>query len=103
MAYIRVDHKKLIVAADAVKDYRGLLTSKMQIANQIVDDMRASWRGDDAVQFQHQWDLVSAEGSVCRKMSDSLKSYEDYLRFASDTYKNAQIDAVNMADSLPRW
>ena len=103
MAYIKVDHSKFESAARAIDNYVSDMKTKMSSANGEVNTLSATWQGSDFTQFKSQWDKVTNSGSTYSQMLKALESYSDYLRYAASKYKNAQANAINRANSLPRW
>lgn len=103
MAYIKVDHSKFEAAASAIDTYVSNARKKMNNANGYVNDLSAGWQGDDFSQFKAQWDKVTNNDSTYTQMIKSLESYAKFLRFAASKYKDAQANAINRANSLPRW
>lgn len=102
MAYIRVDHSKFSGAANEVDAYIKQLKTKMNRADDEVNNMSHFWSGSDYLQFKHQWDRVTNGESTYLEMVNALESYSKYLRYAAEKYKDAQTKAVNRADRLPR-
>ena len=49
------------------------------------------------------WDLIRSNDSVSGRMIRSFQNYSDFLRFASKKYKDAQSNAVNRANRLPKF
>ena len=47
-------------------------------------------------------DLRCTQSGVSRMISD-LENYAKFLRYAASKYRAAQVNAVNRANSLPRW
>ena len=103
MAYIKVDHSKFETAASAIDSYVSSMKSKMGSANGQVNALSANWQGGDFTQFKTQWDKVTNNDSTYNNMIKSLESYAKYLRYASQKYKEAQSNAVNRANGLPKW
>ena len=103
MPYIKVDHSRFAAAAEAVEDYRDLLKNKMDQGTTEVRLLAAQWQGADYTQFKNKWDTLNDSGSVYAKMRTELKNYADFLRFAGEKYKEAQINAYNRAKNLPKW
>ena len=103
MAYIKVDHSKFENAAAEVDKYTTFLKQKMKSAQGEVVNLSSTWQGGDYNQLKNEFDKVDNNDSTHSKMVKALESYSGYLRYASNQYKNAQIRAVNRANSLPRW
>lgn len=103
MAYIKVDHSKFSGAASAVDTYLAQLGKKMNGAKGEVNNMASIWQGSDYTHFKAQWDKVVNGESTYSEMVKSLKSYSEFLKYAAEKYKNAQADAINRANNLPRW
>lgn len=103
MANIKVDHSKFAATATAVDNYVRLLKTRMTQANAEVSHMGRAWEGTDYAQFASQWSKVTNGESTYAEMVKSLESYAKFLRMAESKYKQAQINAVNRANSLPKW
>ena len=103
MAYIRVDHSKLESAASAIDNYVASMRSKMSGADHEVSAIFANWQGSDYTQFEAKWNAVTDNDSTYSQMLQSLESYAKYLRYAASKYKSTQSDAVNRANSLPKY
>jgi len=103
MAYIRVDYSKFEVTASAIDTYVEKHKSNMSNANGEVNTLADGWNGDDFTQFQNQWNRVTEDGSTSQKMIGAMGNYAEFLRYAANKYKEAQINAVNRANSIPKW
>lgn len=103
MAYIKVDHKQLDHAAEAVETYITRQKRKMNEMNSSIQSMNSFWEGSDYRTFLQQWDLIRSNDSVSGRMIRSFQNYLDFLRFASKKYKDAQSNAVNRANRLPKF
>lgn len=103
MAYIKIEHSKLNAAASEVEDYVALMKDRMSNAKGEVDTLSSNWQGADFMQFKTRWNKVTGNDSTYFRMLQSLESYAQYLRYAETQYKNAQIKAINRANSLPRY
>ena len=103
MANIKVDHSKFAGTATAVDNYVRLLKTRMNQANNEVTHMARAWEGADYTRFANQWSKVTNGESTYAEMVKSLEAYAKFLRMAESKYKQAQINAVNRANSLPRW
>lgn len=102
MAYIKVDHSKFEAAASAIETYLAQMKNKMGSADGEITKLSVAWQGDDFTQFKVQWEKVTGDGSTYSEMKKSFESYAKFLRFAADKYKNAQANAINRANSLPK-
>lgn len=103
MAYIKVNHSKLEKTATSVEHYVDSLKSNMRSAQGDVSTLASSWQGTDYTQFKAEFDKIDNNDSTHYQMVKSMESYAKYLRFAAGKYKEAQANAVNRANSLPRW
>ena len=103
MAYINVDHSKFEQAAKAIDTYVREARIKMRSSSNVVHDLAATWQGKDASEFQNQWNRLDDSDSTFSKMIKDLESYAKFLRYAAKKYKDAQSNAVNRANGLPRW
>ena len=100
---IKVNHNTLDTAANTIDEYIRNMDSKIGKANSAVTTMLSTWQGNDANEFKVKWDTVDDADSTHGMMRKSLESYASFLRNASSKYKNAQINAINRANSLPKW
>ncbi len=103
MAYIRVDHSQFEKTATAIDNYVSLAKKKMNEAQTNVEQLTMNWIGDDSIQFKQEWYELTNYNSTYNSMIKSLESYANYLRHASKKYKEAQANAVNRANGLPRF
>jgi len=105
MAYIKVDHSKFGPAAQEIDQYIQEIKKQMKSAEGEVKDLTTGngWQGTDAQAFQNQWKQATNNDSVYRQMIKALEAYADYLRFAQGKYRNAQANAINRANRLPRY
>lgn len=103
MAYVKVDYSKFEHAASAIDTYISRHRSNMNNIDREITNLSATWQGKDYISLKNEWNEMKAHGSTSDKMIKSLKSYAEYLRMAAKKYKEAQSNAVNRANSLPRW
>lgn len=101
--YIRVDHSKFETTALAVEAYVKAHRDNMKMAKDEVTALSSSWQGDDYKQFLTTWDKLDCGESTSERMLSSLTNYAAYLRFAANSYKKAQTNAVNRANSISKW
>ena len=94
--YIRVDHSKFESAASAIETYVAKMKNKMSVAEGEINNLAAAWQGSDFSQFRVQWDSTYAD------MKKSFETYANFLRDTANRYKNAQANAINRANALPR-
>ena len=102
MANIKVNHRKLEIAANDVDNYVAVINNSMKTIDNELNSLGGSWQGEDYNVVLFEWNQMKAFDSTTGKMTESLKSYSEFLRFAADTYKKAQTDAVNLANKLPK-
>lgn len=93
--YISVDHSRFKVTAKAVDDYISSVDSNMARANSEVSSLSNIWEGKDKVYFNQEWNKVYDKDSTYKKMTNSLSSYSELLRYAGEQYKNAQSKAYD--------
>ena len=103
MAYIKVDHSEFQKAASEIDEYVTLLNKKMRQSQLEVETLSSNWQGKDFSQFKIQFSRTDNKDSTHYQMVEALKAYSKFLKYAGDKYKNAQIDAVNRANWLPKF
>lgn len=103
MAYIKVNHQKLETTASQVDSYVSAHKRNMNSMGNMVSGLSSSWEGKDFTEVQNQWNEINAKDSSSGKMISSLENYADFLRYAAKKYKEVQTNAVNRANSLPRY
>ncbi len=101
MANIKVNHKQLEKSADEINSYIASHKSNMRKIDSEMTGLGSKWEGSDYQQVLVEWQKIKGEGSVSQELLKALEEYEDYLRFAANKYKKAQVDAVNRASLLP--
>ena len=101
--YIKVNHKQLETTASVIDAYISKHERNMNAADQQIHILGASWQGQDFQQFQVSWNKERESSSISKMMTKSLKSYEDFLIYTANQYKNAQANAVNRANGLIVW
>lgn len=100
MAYIKVDHQKMIAAAEQIESYVAQFDRDMKQADSAVVALSASWKGQDYQQLRAEWEEMKAPDSTSAKMRSALNGYAGALREAAKKYKEAQTKAINRANSL---
>ena len=103
MANIKVDHSQLERTASTIDTYISKHKTKMNNIDQSIVSLGASWQGSDYNQLKKEWQQIKGPDSTSDKMLKSLDNYADYLRFAANKYKSAQINAINRANKLPKY
>lgn len=103
MSYIKVDHSKFETAASAMDSYIAEMKRKMTSIELAVKNLNTNWEGSDQVFFMKQWETVLASESTYSKMVKECEEYAKYLRFAGGKYKDAQANAINRANNLPKY
>ena len=98
---IKVDHSKFESTANVLLDYTEKMKKNMRKADTAVSTMMHQWQGEDAYEFNAKWATVSGGDSTYEAMRKSIESYANFLKSAGEKYKQAQINAVNAANSLP--
>jgi len=102
MAYIKVDHSRFEATANAMDTYVSSHKSHMNKANTEITDLSKAWQGADYNQFKSKWNQVMGKNSISQKMISAMEDYAKFLRFSANTYKQAQANAVNGVNSIPR-
>ena len=100
MAYIKVNHKKMLAVADQVDNYVTQLEKGMTSIDSAMLSVGSTWKGDDYQQVKKEWDEINSSGSTTDRMKTTLKSYSGSIREASKLYKEAQARAINRANTL---
>ncbi len=100
MAYIKVNHQKLLSSADQIDNYIAAMDKHMRNMESAIVSMGADWKGEDYLQLKKEWNEINSTGSTTDKMKTSLKSYAGTLREAAKLYKDAQMRAINRANNL---
>lgn len=100
--YIRVDHSKFESAASAIETYVAKMKNKMSVAEGEINNLAAAWQGSDFSQFRVQWEKAVSTDSTYADMKKSFETYANFLRDTANRYKNAQANAINRANALPR-
>ena len=103
MANIKVDHSKFEKAATTIETYIGNHKKQMQSIDKSITELNSDWQGKDYNQLKLEWQEMNASDSTSGKMLKSLENYADFLRFAANKYKSVQSNAINRANSLPRY
>ena len=100
---IYVDHSRFTNGANKIDEYIGTINSYMISMNDEVSNMLSNWTGLDATTFDEKWKSLTDSSSTTKKMQNDLKNYAEVLRNIASKYQDAQITAVDEANSLPRW
>lgn len=100
MAYIKVNHKKMLDAATQIDNYITSIDKNMATIDTTVLSLNAEWKGQDYVQLKAEWNEINSSGSTTDKIKTSLKSYAGAIREAASLYKEAQARAINRANAL---
>ena len=102
MAKIKVDCGQFEKAAKAIDDYLQLMKEKMNEAQSQINGLSSGWQGADFAQFNSKWNSITNGDSTYAKARKALESYAEYLRYASQKYKETQDDAIARANKLPK-
>lgn len=100
MAYIKVNHRKMLSVAEQVDSYIVQLDNNMEIIDSTILSLSTEWKGEDYRQLKTEWNEINSVGSTTDKMKMTLKSYAGSIREASKLYKEAQARAINRANTL---
>lgn len=100
MAYIKVNHQKLLSSADQIDNYIAAMDKHMRSMDTAIISMEADWKGEDYLQLKKEWNEINSIGSTADKMKTTLKSYAGTLRESAKLYKDAQTRAINRANNL---
>ena len=97
MAYIKVNINQLEQTAKAVDTYVRSHKQKINSMETTMANLGSGWKGPDYNQACAQLDKMTQDGSVSKKMLDSLCNYADSLRSAGKAYKDLRDRAINRA------
>ncbi len=100
MAYIKVDHREFERTAAAIDNYIFQKEQKMKSIDKVVFDLNSAWNGPDYEQMKKQWLDIDSKNSTSDKLVKTLENYADSLRFAGNSYFDAQSRAINRANTL---
>jgi hypothetical protein len=104
MALIEVNHRTLRDVASEITSYCSVQDREMRSADTDIKSMLFSdWMGSDAQEFGKKWEGVDDNNSTSIKFRDSLKNFGDNLTACANEYENAQGDAYNEANRLPKY
>lgn len=103
MPYINVDHSKFEAVAAEIDRYVTTMRAGMTVAQAEMTAMALGWDGIDYDNAKTRFRTLDDKDSAHDKMIKALESYARYLRYAAKQYKNAQSNAINRANSLPKW
>ena len=62
----------------------------------------AKWQGADKDAFWQKWIEAQGKDSTYEKVRETLSAYSKFLKYAAAQYKEAQSNAVNRANKLPK-
>lgn len=97
MAYIKVNHRKLIASAEIVDKYVKKLDKNMQAIDTTMESLKSDWRGEDYSQLEHEWNEINSTRSTTGLMRANLRNYAGVLREASRMYKEQQLKSIERA------
>lgn len=101
---IKIDLDQLDATTKRIDDYVKFLKAEMKKAdNMIEQDLNVAWSGADYKQYNMEWKKINQKDSDFSKMVKSLEKYADFLRVTAREYRSAQSNALNRANSLPKW
>ena len=95
MAYIKVDHKKMISAANQINNYTSMFDKNMSSIDNAVTSLNADYQ-----QVKNDWEVINSSESISHKMKITLDNYASAVREAAKKYQEAQARAINRANSL---
>ena len=98
MYNICADHAKIDRAAGEVDKDIEYARSTMGQLRQEVLSIAASWKGQDYLNFQEQWNTLTDSGSPVQRMLAVQEAYAVYLRHAAARYRQAQAHAITRAN-----
>lgn len=102
MAKITVNHSEFEKTATAIETYISKHKKGMNSINGSVESMGSSWQGNDYKQVKKEWQEIKGTDSTSDRMLKTLGGYAEFLRYSEGMYKNAQADAINRANRLPK-
>ena len=100
MAYIKVDHRKMLDAANRIEKCISRFDKDMDGIDSAVVSLGSEWKGADYQQVRTEWNEIKSAGSTSQRMRTSMYNYINAVREASKLYQDAQKRAINRAKSL---
>ena len=100
MAYVRVNHQKMLTVATQIEDYIKKLDNNMKSIDNAVSSLKSEWMGKDYLQVKKEWEEINSKSSTTDKMRSSLNAYASSIRETAKIYKEAQARAINRANTL---
>lgn len=97
MGYIiKVNTDVLDDTAKTIDNYVAYQKETMNDLNKKVSLLKEYYKGADAVEFQTKWHNMSSS----KILINSLESYSRYLKYASESYKEARNNAIIRAKMI---
>lgn len=101
MGYIiNVDTDVLDDTANTIDNYVKCQKDSMIYLNKKVLLIKEYYKGTDADEFQKKWQNINSSTSSSKLLLNGLESYSRYLKYASESYKEAKNNAINRAKML---
>jgi uncharacterized protein YukE len=101
MAYIKVDHSRMLAVANSLDGYVNKYNSLLLQAAQSTDGIGGAWQGTDYAEFRNKINTLTNSDSSLKKTAKSYQAFSDQLRDSAARYRDAQSRAVNRANNIP--
>ena len=102
MSYIKVNYQKLVIAAEKIKDYVLKFERNMKYIEDSVFELNENWKGQDYDAFKIYWKEIYSAKTPSDMTKISMEKYAEALRESAEQYREAQIRAINRANTLCR-
>ena len=83
MRTIRVDTSNIYARANAMREYRDVISSEINNVQSKLQSMTSVWAGDDQKSFERK---MSEELTELKKFVKSMDEYIEYVRKVADIY-----------------
>lgn len=99
--YIKVDCNEIEKTKKEVENYVALVEQQMQVADNAMEALKATWQGDDANQAYIKWESLQDSTSTTYAMKKELDAYAAILNITLQEYRKAQNNVLLSALKLP--
>lgn len=101
--YIAVNHKILEQTAADIDECITKHNQYLEQASENVRNMSSIWEGSDYIKYCEQWGMLTNNDSTSKAIIKNMQNYADYLCYCAKKYKEAQANAINKANNIPKW